>query len=231
MNVYTIKERKAAAKRFPELLCPACGTCGGIEITIHQQQVNLGFLPLLPGRKVGRALCFHCGLPCTIKQGGERFQAAFKAFKWTVRAPLRLYSGVLASLVLLMALFATVAYRGSRNPYTQPIEQAHLEAPRAGDLYEVSVNGAPGSLLGHTVARVEVADGELVRLRWHRKLVPIQQEMPFLRDFPLAASDFEEGTTDVLASRLKRKFIVRRGVKDELTGATGLVVATLRPRG
>jgi hypothetical protein len=230
MVVFTIKARKAASKRFPELSCPVCGTSGGIEITVLQQQVNLGFIPMLPTRKVGRVQCSRCGGPVTLQLGGERFQAAFKAFKWTVRAPLRLYTGVLAGLALLLVLSGAMAYQDNHNPYAQPIEQAHLDAPRAGDLYEVRVNGAPGSLLGHTLVRVEEARGELIRLRWHRNLVPIQQPMPLLRDFPTTASDFEEGTMEVLASRLKRKFVVRQGVQDELADATGHVVATLRPR-
>jgi hypothetical protein len=202
-----------------------------VEITVLQQQICLGFIPMLPARKLGRALCLQCNQPVEIKQGGARFQAAFKAFKWTVRAPLHCYAGLIVCLAGLIALFGVTAYQDNHNPYTQPIDQVHLEAPKPGDLYEVSVNGAPGTLLGHTLVRVEEVKEGSVLLRWHRSVVPITQEMPFLRDFPTSSSEFEPGTVEILASRLKRKFIVRRGVKDEITEASGTVVATLRPRG
>ena len=74
---------------------------------------------------------------------------------------------------------------------------------------------------------MERVDDGVVTLRWHRKMVPLDQKMPFLQDFPAAPSDFGSETIEAAASYLKKKMIVRRGLDHADT--KGSIVATLRP--
>ena len=202
-------------------------------MSIVRVQVYVAFIPMLAMGKRGVAQCHHCGQPVTLKEGGESFKNACQALKATVRTPLYLYSGLILCVLGMATTVGTVAYQESHNPNTQPIEQALLDAPQVGDLYEVSVNGTnryASGIVGHTVARVERTGDGLVTLRWHRKMVPIDQKMPFVQDFAIGADDFGSATVEAQAARLRQKVIVRQGARNGYADEAGSIVATLRPK-
>ncbi len=226
-----LEEKVAASKMFPGLSCPLCHTSGEIEISVNRVQISAAFVPMLAVTSRGGVVqCHHCQQPVKLKLGGEPFKSALRELKSTVRTPLYLYSGLVACLVGLAVIFGSVFYQDRHNPYTQPIEQAQLASPQVGDLYEVGVNEkTPQSFgtVGHTLARVERVGEGVVMLRWHRKMVPIDQKMPFLQDFRAAPSDFGSETMEAAASYLQKGMIVRRG--QDHTDSKGSIVATLRP--
>jgi len=232
MIIMRVEEQAVATEAIPTLACPHCHTLGKIEMSIIRRGIYLGYIPVLAAGKHGEAECHDCGRVVQVKEGGEPFKSACEKLKGTVKTPLYLSSGLIACLLGLAAIVGTVAFQDSRNPYTQAVEQALLDAPRAGDLYEVSAYRQDSGNVDYTLARVERTGDGVVTLRWHRKVQPTPsgKTMPFLQDFPTGVGDFGGETMDAQATRLRGKSIVRPGAKDPNAEEVGSIVATLRPK-
>lgn len=83
---------------------------------------------------------------------------------------------------------------------------ALLNQPKAGDLYEISFDGAVRAgraMLGYTLVKVERVDGDSVTLRFHKKIVPAEQGLSLIKAFTTAPGDFGDKIIQVSGRGLR----------------------------
>jgi hypothetical protein len=224
--IYVIKEVVAASEISPDLICPHCRTNGKIEISLIRTNVAVGLLPMCAWGKRGEVMCHYCGLPVKLKEAGEPFKRAYLALKAKTRTPIYLWSGMIICLLVLFGTFANLAYEEHNNPWTQKIEQTMLDTPKAGDLYEVSIDrikDVNAGTTGYTLAKVEKIEGDLVTLRYRKNVINKRSPVLF-KELVNAPGDFEDKTMEV-----QKKKLANRDLFPPNGDCIGMIYATKRP--
>lgn len=227
--MYFIKEVVAASEVCPELVCPHCQTSGEIEVSIIRIHMSAGFIPMLAWNKHGEAKCLHCGLSVNLKGADESFNRAYQTLKAENRTPMYHSAGMILCIFGLFAIFGYMFYEGRNNPYSQKIEQTLLDAPKVGDLYEVSIDelkiDKKNSTLirKYALAKVERVEKDSVTLRYGKDALE-QPHPPMFKELLKKPVDFGDKIAVVRKKRLVDKELCPSG-----SSCIGQVYAVKRP--
>jgi hypothetical protein len=121
-------KRRAKIKKTTDYIgnCTTCNSIG-LEVEIYRDYYHLFWIPFIPdGDKESKVYCTKCGKP-------NNFNPRVKDIESTTRTPIYLYSGLLACLMLVVALVF-----GNIN--TQKEKALFIADPKVGDVYQILKN-------------------------------------------------------------------------------------------
>ena len=172
--IYQVRHYKHTEAPCPSITCPVCKQAGGVSLAVYQKYVwMLG--PIMPSAKYGLAGCIRCGEPIPNVRWTADMETAFRRLKAPLKTPRRLWRGMTALLIIIVALLGTgvVLFQQKRNDFRtrQKLKAEMASAPKAGDIYQVIVPDNGGNIW-YTYARFSRLAGDTLFVSLHNRTNP-----------------------------------------------------------
>ncbi len=151
MIIFGSNSSHLKSEHLTEVACPHCNESDCVDISVFGKYAHVFWIPVFPMGKSGASQCQHCKQTLKEKEMPQTFKSAFSTFKSQLKTPFWHFSGL-----LIIALFVGwMAFAGSKN---KKDNQAFINSPQVGDVYEYKTEGDYYSLMKVT----EVSSQEIV---------------------------------------------------------------------
>ncbi len=177
MIIFGLRSGKFEAVAAPTGDCSYCQGRGTVDLYFSKRYFHIFWIPIFPVGTVGISECSHCKQSLRKEQMAPTVQNAYTDARRAFKTSPKYFAGlILAALFVGAATIA--AFMGLSNSKT------YIQAPRAGDVYEVKENGI------YTLYRVKAITGDSVHLNAHL------YEAAGLKEFRALKRDYADSFSD-----------------------------------
>ncbi|HEX6426483.1 MAG TPA: hypothetical protein VF008_02310 [Niastella sp.] len=138
--------------------CSHCGNPASIHLQFATRYFHIFWIPIFPIGTIGLSECTHCKKAMYRNEMPPAMQVVYKEARQKSKTPLKFFSGLLLAGVFFVLVVFAVFF--DRNNST-----AWIQAPRAGDVYEVK------EAEGYTLYKVVGLHDDSVTLVPHQFIV------------------------------------------------------------
>lgn len=177
MIIFGLRSGKFKAVATPIGDCSHCQGNGTVQLYFSRRYFHIFWIPFFPVSTTGISECSHCRQSLRKEQMAPTVQNTYTEARRAFKTSAKYFAGLI--LVVLFVGAATIAaFVALRNSKT------YIQAPRAGDVYEVREDGI------YTLYRVNAVSGDSVHLNAHL------YEAAGLKEFRALKRDYSDSFAD-----------------------------------
>lgn len=146
MIVYGHRATKTGHQSLFGVKCPHCEAKDSLEMYTFSRYAHIFWIPLFPYKKEAVTQCNHCKQILSKKEFTSGIQAKYEEMKLNIKTPYWQFIG-LAAIAFIVILGVYTGIQDDKR------DKAFLNAPKAGDIYEIRTTGGQYTL--YKVAEVK----------------------------------------------------------------------------
>jgi hypothetical protein len=139
MIIYGHKATKTGHQSLFGTKCSSCGTKDEMEMYTFSRYFHLFWIPVFPYRKEAVTQCNHCKQVLNKKQFPADLLSQYEEMKINIKTPYWQFIGLGLLAVLIISITFSIKEDNKRDI-------AYLNAPKAGDIYEIKLNSSSYTL-------------------------------------------------------------------------------------
>lgn len=158
MIIYGTRATHLKSGQLSHVACPNCGTTGSITASVFAKHAHIFWIPFFSIGRTGASQCQHCKQVLKENEMPASVGAAYRHLENETRVPIWNFAGLALVAVL-------IGYGSYASGETAKKEQAYLNDPIPGDLYEVKIDG------NYTTFRIEAVHSDSLLVSWNNYAV------------------------------------------------------------